>query len=417
MSIKPPKPIVISENSIEDWRIWKQSFEFYAKATDLYTKDGEVQVATFMSVLGYEAINIYNSFVLSDDDKKDLKAIITHFDEYFLPQRNIIYERFIFNSANQKETESIEEYVTKLKNLANSCEFGILKEDLIRDRFVIGLNSDSIREKLLLEPKLMLKDAIEVAKSHEQTKKQIESLKENQPMISGLTKHKSAKPINNDSVYNQDFQRNNYTFQCRNCGNLHGPRQCPAFKQVCKKCFKQNHFAKYCRSSVNDSKPQVKSVEQSSEGECEFLTVLQISKNEASDRWTVSLKTGNVDFKATIDTGAACNVLPKNIAQRVGVQMKTTSVKRLVSYSKHHIEVLGEVELNCLVDHKHNATISFLVADSNNVSPVLGANTCEYIGLVKRTSYYKSVNELGTIKDFVYDIDLVDNPTRVRPSV
>ena len=50
MSIKPPKPIVISENSIEDWRIWKQSFEFYAKATDLYTKDGEVQVATFMSV-------------------------------------------------------------------------------------------------------------------------------------------------------------------------------------------------------------------------------------------------------------------------------------------------------------------------------------------------------------------------------
>jgi len=64
-SIKPPKTFEIEENSGNNWELWKQSFKFYAKATGLEKQEDEVQVATFMSIIGYAAIPILNSFKLS----------------------------------------------------------------------------------------------------------------------------------------------------------------------------------------------------------------------------------------------------------------------------------------------------------------------------------------------------------------
>ena len=40
--------------------------------------------------------------------------------------------------------------------LADTCEFGSLKDGLIRDHLVCGIEDDSLRKKLLQEPKLTL---------------------------------------------------------------------------------------------------------------------------------------------------------------------------------------------------------------------------------------------------------------------
>lgn len=44
-------------------------------------------------------------------------------------------------APNQETHETIDNYVTDLKNKALQCEFGELKESLVRDRIVCGICS------------------------------------------------------------------------------------------------------------------------------------------------------------------------------------------------------------------------------------------------------------------------------------
>lgn len=75
----------------------------------------------------------------------------------------------------QQNTKSVDQYVTQLKSLANSCEFGNLKDSLIRNRLICGIKNSHVREKLLQDNDLNLQKAIEICRaaevSSEQSKK------------------------------------------------------------------------------------------------------------------------------------------------------------------------------------------------------------------------------------------------------
>jgi hypothetical protein len=60
------------------------------------------------------------------------------------------------NSHFFSRGETIENYIKELKILSSTCEFETLKEFLIRDRIVGGINSEQIRSKLLQEDKLRM---------------------------------------------------------------------------------------------------------------------------------------------------------------------------------------------------------------------------------------------------------------------
>ena len=55
----------------------------------------------------------------------------------------------MFNQRNQKEGERIDNFVSELKRLSLTCEFGDLEDSLIRDRIVGGVLSDELRGELL----------------------------------------------------------------------------------------------------------------------------------------------------------------------------------------------------------------------------------------------------------------------------
>lgn len=84
--------------------------------------------------------------------------------DHYVGKTNVIYERYKFNNRVQKEHSNVEQYVTALSSLASTCEFGILK-DMIREKIVCGIRSDSIRTKLIQEVKLTLARCISLARS------------------------------------------------------------------------------------------------------------------------------------------------------------------------------------------------------------------------------------------------------------
>ena len=106
--IPAPSPMSVKGDVAENWKDFENSWEYYVIATDLRSKldndEGkEIVAATLCTVMGADCKRIMNSLpCLSAADKKDPAKIVQELKKHFIPQRNVLYERFVFNSAVQK---------------------------------------------------------------------------------------------------------------------------------------------------------------------------------------------------------------------------------------------------------------------------------------------------------------------------
>ncbi|KAL5004299.1 hypothetical protein ScPMuIL_017755 [Solemya velum] len=72
-----------------------------------------------------------------------------------------------FSFGSQEHTETVHQYVAVLRRLSDSCDYGALKDDMIRDRLVIGTKDNAARARMLREPKLDLKKAVDTCLTSE----------------------------------------------------------------------------------------------------------------------------------------------------------------------------------------------------------------------------------------------------------
>ena len=173
----PPKELSFEGNLSENWERWKKEFKFYLTATESDEKEDNVKISRLLTTIGEKARDIYYTFTFaSEGDDMKLEPVIAKFDEYFNPRKNLPYTRFKFFTYNQVNGQTIDEYVTELKSRCRHCEFGTLKESLIRDRIVAGIQDAKVRERLLRETDLSLDKAVSMCRASEATKKQVEEM-------------------------------------------------------------------------------------------------------------------------------------------------------------------------------------------------------------------------------------------------
>ena len=60
----------------------------------------------------------------------------------------MIIEHTKFNKRSQLPDEPVEQFITSLYKLAADCNFGELKDRLIRDRIVVRIRDASLSERL-----------------------------------------------------------------------------------------------------------------------------------------------------------------------------------------------------------------------------------------------------------------------------
>lgn len=155
-----PGPPLLDANAAENWRKFFVQFEIYLIAKGKDAKADKLKVNLLLYYAGPEAIEEYSHFVFTDEeDKHCYQDVCRKFEELCQGARNVIYERLVFNQRNQKEGERIDNFVSELKRLSLNCEFGDLRDSLIRDRIVGGVLSDELRGELLKKPDLTLQTA------------------------------------------------------------------------------------------------------------------------------------------------------------------------------------------------------------------------------------------------------------------
>ena len=285
--LTPPEPLNLDGSNLANtWRQWRQRFELFSLASGLNSKDSKIQAATLLHVIGPAALEVYNTFTWdSDDDKQKVEVILTKFEAYCIPRTNVTWERHVFNTRNQREDETIDQYVTDLKKKAQTCEFRDLKDSLICDRIVCGIRSDKSRSRLLKEPDLTLQKAIDICRANEATTKQMKSFA-----------HTTTDEMTDIHRINKEIQL------CERCGNRHSTQQiCPAIGAQCRKCGRKNHFAKMCRTKI---RPLYGIQTDEHHHTSTDMFIGTIKKNHSPREWHVTLSLNNQRIKFKIDTGA-----------------------------------------------------------------------------------------------------------------
>ena len=130
-----PGKLVLKGNLSENWKKWRQVWDAYETVSGLVGKPSKYRVATFITCIGVDALEIHNGLSFnSDEEKNDIEKVLELWDNYCVGKTNVIYERYKFNERVQAPDESIDAYLTALRKLAATCDFKTLNDELIRVR-------------------------------------------------------------------------------------------------------------------------------------------------------------------------------------------------------------------------------------------------------------------------------------------
>ena len=205
----------------ENWRRWRQIWDSFEIISNLRNCDNTYRVATFITCIGTDALDVYNGLPFeTEEDKKDMEKILDLMETYCIGELNVIYERYVFNNRNQATDETIDAYTSALRTMASTCQFGVLKEELIRDRIVCGIRENATRKKLMQESnKLDLRKAIDICRSSESTTAKIKAMTSNKEADVHVVR-KMHVPQKKPPPRDKERKTNPQMVDCKFCGSI-----------------------------------------------------------------------------------------------------------------------------------------------------------------------------------------------------
>lgn len=259
----PPPPRFNFENPGE-WTQWILQFEDYSFASGLYRATDEVKVRTLLYTMGsQEARRILETLGLAAADWASFDTVKEKFKAYFVHPPNEVYESVKFHRRIQEEGETVDNFVTALRELVKKCNYASkdVEDRLVRDRFVVGLRDSSLSDKLCRSTKLTLEDAVLQARIHEDAlKARADAFKgtgqfstENSASLSEARfgQRRRFQPRSSQKGAKSKSGKCDETLQtrpsCRYCGRPTHPRlECPARQAQCYNCNGKGHFGNVC---------------------------------------------------------------------------------------------------------------------------------------------------------------------------
>lgn len=391
-TLRPPEGLKLIGNVDSNWRHFKQQFELYMSATGMDNKPEPRRIALLLTVAGPQAIEVFNTFEFaSAADKEKYNEVIAKFEAYCSPKKNIVYERYVFRSRMQQAGETFDCFVTDLKLKAQSCDFGTLKDSMVRDQIVYGIHDKKTRERMLRDDKLTLTEAEKICHASELAQQHAKTFAD----TSASVVHESAKVavIRNKKKRNDHQKFKNDATGCTRCGGKHEPRQCPAYGKRCAKCNGKNHFAKQCLTKEK-ARP-VRVVEETDLSETFFVGMVSCEnakeghatqaheRHIEDDNWIVSLPINGALVALRIDTGAQANLI--SMTEIKAMKEKPKLIKQSVQlkdYNGKEIESKGQCILRVTVKNKAYNVLFSVVPEGRE--SLIGGDTSKKLNLVRR---------------------------------
>ena len=321
--------------------------------------------------------------------------------KHFGPKRIIIAERFRFHRREQAVGETIADYEAELRRLAIHCEFQEYLDQALRDRLVCGLKSEATQKRLLSEPNLTPKRAIEVAQSMEAAERNTQQLKGGEVSV--------------HSVESATISERKGEVECYRCGRRnHSHRECRFKEADCHNCGRKGHIARMCRSKRVASKGKMPK-KQAYGGRHRAQWVQADQESESADDSpddfavykvgscaarpiTAQLKINGVQLTMEVDTGAAVSIISERTQKKAfpKASLQKTTVK-LRTYTEEPMSVLGEMQVDVTYQQSTHVLTLYVV---QGIGPtLLGRNWLQYIRLDWRSLGIATVQEVPSPAD------------------
>ena len=172
----PEKFNLEARNLADAWKRWKEEVELYIDLT-MSSDEEQGKVKLFLYLVGTQGREVYETMTFErPPHERTFKQVLDAFENHCNPKKNETVERYMFNMRNQHQDETFDKYVTELKLLASTCNYGTLNDSLIRDRIVCGISNSGLRERLLRTPDLTLDKTMQMGRAAELTKERIKAL-------------------------------------------------------------------------------------------------------------------------------------------------------------------------------------------------------------------------------------------------
>lgn len=407
LKLPPPQPMNFRNEAgqlADKWKSWRETVTLY---TDLAMQDKpeKEKCQTILYLIGEEGRKIYHTWQIPEEERDKVAPLLERFTNYCTPKANITLERYKFNTTSQAEGESVEEYATKLRKLSKNCNYGKLEDELVRDRLIVGLRDNSLKERLLRESTLTLDTALQMCKIEEISKSGMGLLDSQHRMSVQTLQRKKSSPspkVYNPSTKHKPKNRSSLKTQpkkfCTNCGGSPHPfLQCPARNQTCNYCKKLHHFKKVCRKLKHNQTYEITMGDNSTEEEeeeqysCAFETI-KLNKSDSEAFATVKVKLpewSKATLKAKIDTGSQGNALPLRLYRKMFPSQVdkdgtptdlTQSEVKLTGYGGHQIRQFGTCSIECSYKDKTECATFYVTEDKG--SAILGLPTLQALGMI-----------------------------------
>ena len=353
------------------------------------------------------------------EEERTFKSASDALDGYFLPKKNVVYERFIFGEAVQEPHESIDQFATRLRNLCDHCQSENI-DDAVRDQLVKAcistkLKKFALREGSREEGQCDLKSLLDFGHAQERGESQARQMNNGNSSnndlghVYAVSSRKKDGRVKAQQTFKKNASKVRQTAAAKpkKCcfhrgGEYPHSTVCPAQGKTCRSCSKIGHFASVCRPKrkkqvVKEVVPEVQLpdlVSSSSEDE-----VVYTVSNPAKRGITLQTKINKTTVLLSVDSGATVNLLNKRDFQAVNkkvspIILQQATIKLFPYNYKEPIPVLGKIQAQVEFKHNNVKSICFYVVDSYTSTSLIGLNTALELGLLK-------VNDVVEVNQYV----------------
>ena len=383
-----------------------------------------------------------------DDYAKAKDALNKHFN----PLSNVPFERHKFRTTSQNEGETVEQYIVRLRQKAETCEFGDANavNIQIRDQIIEKCRKHELRRKLLEKGRaLTLQQVRDISRAFEDSEQQASTIEGAVQQINKLSVKSKTGGMKSKFRTGPKKPMKVICYSCGHEGHMRKDPKCPAKGKQCRKCKQFNHFQEMCRTQTFREKKgekknktrrmKVRQVDENSDQESGDYTFV-VSNDHDSDNSKILVEVGGVNLDMLIDSGASCNIIDRDTWERLkSMEIKcksSTQTKKIYAYgSTQPLKVAGTFWSKVSHGDKMLEDIEFLVIEGQG-KPLLGRDTSIKLGLLKIgpsvvnsldtqsmtkdqiiNKYPKCFEGFGKLKDFQLDIPIDPNVEPVIQNV
>jgi hypothetical protein len=167
------KNVVVANNSgsppvfVEgEWMLFKEMLDEYFNLC--YDFDNTKMVSTLITAIGVNNYKTLRNMCSPDlPSARTYEELCTLLDNFFTPRTCVFRERRNFYRLQMSSTETVNEWMVRVRSAAANCEFGVNLNTVLCDRFVTGLPEGKMLDRLCEETELTLSKAVELAVKYE----------------------------------------------------------------------------------------------------------------------------------------------------------------------------------------------------------------------------------------------------------